>query len=188
MQSPELSKTLHNVDNNHFFRTNSCNGKQTSSSNADKNGNVAKPNAELYIPTFSSTNPNFMATIKTNIPKQKSLCTTTKLSTATEHDTTPSISSTKSNPTRHTTQQLKMESKQPNYNLNYFSYINIQGLKPKTVLSKVPFINDVLTEKKQLFMCLSETWLNDHTEAELVIPNYKLFRTRQLKKENLKKR
>ena len=61
--------------------------------------------------------------------------------------------------------------------LNYFSFLNIQGLKPKTVCSKVPYVKDLLTCGQQLFIGLSETWLKGHKEAELEIPiNYKVFR------------
>lgn len=54
--------------------------------------------------------------------------------------------------------------------------INIQGLKPRTVPSKVPFIQDLLTENNQLFIALSETWLAEHRDAELNIAGYSLFR------------
>ena len=42
--------------------------------------------------------------------------------------------------------------------------------------SKVPYISDLLLEKKQLFMSLTETWLYNHKDAELHIEGYKLFR------------
>ena len=60
--------------------------------------------------------------------------------------------------------------------MNFFTFANIQGLKPKTVASKVPYINDLLTTNQQLFVGLSETWLSDHIDAELHVPNYVLFR------------
>ena len=42
--------------------------------------------------------------------------------------------------------------------------------------SKVPYITDLLTEKKQLFMAVTETWLSNHKDGELQIDGYKLFR------------
>ena len=56
--------------------------------------------------------------------------------------------------------------------LNYFSLFNVQGLKPKTRPSSVPYVRDILHEKKQLFICLTETWLDDHLAAEVDIPGY----------------
>ena len=61
--------------------------------------------------------------------------------------------------------------------LNFFSYVNIHGLKPKTVPSKIPYIADVLSANHQLFVGLSETWLKDHKDAELAIEGYKLYRS-----------
>ena len=40
--------------------------------------------------------------------------------------------------------------------------MNIQGLAPQTVQSKVPFVSDILTPDKQLFFGLSETRLKNH--------------------------
>ena len=61
--------------------------------------------------------------------------------------------------------------------LTHFSVFNIQGLVPKTVISKVPYVSDVLHEKNSLFINLTETWLEGHTEAELHIDGYKLFKS-----------
>ena len=47
--------------------------------------------------------------------------------------------------------------------------MNIQGLAPQTVQSKVPFITDLILHDKQLFTGLSETWTKNHKEAELSI-------------------
>ena len=58
-----------------------------------------------------------------------------------------------------------------------FSLFNISGLKPQTKPSKVPYIEEILNDKNQLFMCLTETWLKRHTQAELAIDGYKLFRS-----------
>ena len=54
--------------------------------------------------------------------------------------------------------------------------MNIQGLKPRTIPSKVPFIKDLLFHDKLLFIALTETWLRDHLDAEINIDGYKLFR------------
>jgi hypothetical protein len=54
--------------------------------------------------------------------------------------------------------------------------MNIQGLCPQTVPTKVPFINDSLCSENQLFIGLSETWLQSHNDAELSIEGYTLFR------------
>ena len=60
--------------------------------------------------------------------------------------------------------------------MSSFSVFNLHGLKPNTVPSKVPYIADRLTETNQLFMCITETWLKDHKDAELYIDGYTLFR------------
>ena len=54
--------------------------------------------------------------------------------------------------------------------------MNIQGLCPQTVPSKVPFISYSLCSENQLFIGLSETWLQSHKDAELSIEGYTLFR------------
>ena len=54
--------------------------------------------------------------------------------------------------------------------------LNIQGLKPRTVPTKVPFIHDLLVHNKLLFIALTETWLRDHLDAEVNIDGYKIFR------------
>ena len=63
-----------------------------------------------------------------------------------------------------------------NNKLNCFSLWNCRGLKSLTVPSKVPFIQDLLREENQLFIALTETWLNEHKNAELLINGYTLFR------------
>jgi len=52
----------------------------------------------------------------------------------------------------------------------------VAGLKPQTVPSKVPYIESLLKEKNQLFIGLTETWLKGHTQAELNIEGYRLYR------------
>ena len=54
--------------------------------------------------------------------------------------------------------------------------MNIQGLCPQTVQSKVPFVQDIIAPEKQLFFGLSETWLQSHNDAELQIEGYTIFR------------
>ena len=57
-----------------------------------------------------------------------------------------------------------------------FTILNIRGLKPQTVPSKVPYIQDLLQHRKQLFMALTETWLKDHLDAELAVEGYTILR------------
>ena len=59
--------------------------------------------------------------------------------------------------------------------MNTLSLFNIQGLQPQTVQSSVPLVNDILKDKNQLFIVLTETWLYNHKEAELEIKGFKLF-------------
>ena len=55
-------------------------------------------------------------------------------------------------------------------------YINIQGLCPQTVPSKVPYLEG-LAESRPLFFGLSETWLNQsYLAAELEVEGYTIFR------------
>ena len=60
--------------------------------------------------------------------------------------------------------------------IKYFSLLNIQGLCPKTVPSSVPFVADMLHDKSQLFLSLTETWLCDQLEAELHIEGYQIYK------------
>ena len=60
--------------------------------------------------------------------------------------------------------------------LTTFAFFNIRGLKPRTTLSKVTAISDLLFESTQLFMGLSETWLCNHVDVELHIKGYSLHR------------
>lgn len=70
--------------------------------------------------------------------------------------------------------------------LDYYSFMNIQGLCPQTKSSKVPYIRDLLQEQNQLFIGLSETWLSCEKDAELHIDNYTLFKVNSPR--NLKKK
>ena len=60
--------------------------------------------------------------------------------------------------------------------MSCFSVFNVHGLKPTTVPSKVPYISDILAEKNQLFMAVTETWLHNHKDGEIEIDGYKFFR------------
>ena len=60
--------------------------------------------------------------------------------------------------------------------LSSFSVFNVHGLKPNTVPSKVPYIADLLAEKNQLFMAVTETWLHNHKDGEIQVNGYKFFR------------
>ena len=72
--------------------------------------------------------------------------------------------------------------------MNFLSFVNIHGLKPKTVPSKVPFISDLIKENNQLLVGLSETWLKHHTEAELFVDGYKLYRSDRSRSKSSKGR
>ena len=68
---------------------------------------------------------------------------------------------TNSKTTNDTTNELKTNK------LSYFSYVNIRGLKPKTVPSKVDLISDIVHDDDKLFFALSETWLHKQKDAEI---------------------
>ena len=40
----------------------------------------------------------------------------------------------------------------------------------------MPFVQDLLKDRNQLFMALTETWLREHNNAELQVEGYTLFR------------
>ena len=60
-------------------------------------------------------------------------------------------------------------------------------MKPSTVPCKLPFIQDLLQDTRQLFCALTVTWLKDHLDAELKIDGYTLFRQDCLR-QNKKRR
>ena len=61
--------------------------------------------------------------------------------------------------------------------MNKISLLNIRGLIPKTVPTKVPYIENLLSDEGQLAFALTETWLTDgHNDAECYIPGYTLYR------------
>ena len=65
-----------------------------------------------------------------------------------------------------------------------FSYLNIRGLLPQTVPSKVPFVQDELYDSSAIVFALTETWLNDtHLDAELNISGYTLMRQDRIRKK-----
>jgi len=56
-------------------------------------------------------------------------------------------------------------------------FLNIQGLCPQTRPSSVPYLKDLTSTSKYLFLGLTETWLTDnHKKGELKIYNYTMFR------------
>ena len=61
--------------------------------------------------------------------------------------------------------------------LENFSLLNIRGLKPRSVPSKVPYIGDLLSHSKQLFFALTETWLKDQLDAEVQLDGYEIRRS-----------
>ena len=68
--------------------------------------------------------------------------------------------------------------------LSCVAQMNVEGLKTSTS-SSVPYIRDVLHEDNLLFMLLTETWLRDQVDAEIVIDNYAIYgadRSRQKKR------
>ena len=69
--------------------------------------------------------------------------------------------------------------------LSMFSYLNIRGLVPQTVPSKVPYIKDELEDTSGVAFAITETWLNDtHLDAELYIDGYSLFRKDRIRKKS----
>ena len=61
-------------------------------------------------------------------------------------------------------------------NITYFSFMNIRGLMPRTLPTKVPYVRDLLISENRLFFALTETWLRDQKDAEISIPGYCIFR------------
>ena len=60
--------------------------------------------------------------------------------------------------------------------LNAFSFLNIQGNQSKTVQSKVPYVENILEPKNQLFIGVTETWFKEHKDSEVNIEGYTVFR------------
>ena len=59
-----------------------------------------------------------------------------------------------------------------------YSVFNVQGFRPQTKPSKVPYIRDILFDKNQAFIGLTETWLSEnHLKAELDITGYFMFKS-----------
>ena len=68
--------------------------------------------------------------------------------------------------------------------LSMFSYLNIRGLIPQTVPSKIPFINDELSESSAIAFAITETWIDEsHLDAELNIAGYTLLRQDRTRKK-----
>ena len=65
-----------------------------------------------------------------------------------------------------------------------FSYLNIRGLIPQTVPSKVPYVRDELIESSAIAFAITETWLNkSHLDAELKIDGYTIKRKDRVRKK-----
>ena len=66
-----------------------------------------------------------------------------------------------------------------------FSYLNIRGLIPQTVPSKIPYITDELQESSAIAFAVTETWLNQsHLEAELFIAGYTIKRKDRIRRKS----
>ena len=52
----------------------------------------------------------------------------------------------------------------------------------------MPYIQDLVRDQNQLFMALTETWLREHTDAELKIDGYTLFRQDRKREQRRKGR
>ena len=66
--------------------------------------------------------------------------------------------------------------------LTMFSYLNIRGLIPQTVPSKVPYVTDELISTSAAFFAMTETWL-----TLLVIEKLSLAGRLNVAEENSKK-
>ena len=79
---------------------------------------------------------------------------------------------TSSRPGRQRTTHVHAGGSHGHGSLNYFTVWNVQGLKPRTVPTKVPFVQDLLKDHKQLLIPLTETWLRERNDAELQVDGY----------------
>ena len=142
-----------------------------------------------------------------NFPAYDTSATTTNASSTRIHTSTSSHhenNATKGNSTPHanayptskepSTSTRLSTSKEPwklpidsNPSINYFSFLNIQGLSPKTIDSKTPYLKDILKPSNQIFIGLSETWLKDHLDAELAIDGYTIFRSDRRRQKKSKR-
>ena len=52
---------------------------------------------------------------------------------------------------------------------------NVEGLKTSSSTS-VPFVRDLIEEKNLLLLVLTETWLREHLNAELSVPDFTIYR------------
>ena len=178
-----------------FFRPDPRHEGRDNVSNGTENLCISKPNDTVPI-QLSETflrDSNKSETTSTERQHNKPISSTESIPES--YDTSVSHQSndgTKSQPNFQKQQSKSIPYTEPNSKTNstsskpnddlkrpsatYFSYANIQGLKPKTVQSKVPTISDLLHEKEQMFFALSETWLRDHKDAEIQIDGYTIFR------------
>ena len=61
--------------------------------------------------------------------------------------------------------------------ISIFQSLNIRGLIPQTVPSKVPYVQDELIQSSAVAFAITETWLNkSHLEAETKVDGYELRR------------
>lgn len=131
------------------------NGVQTGSNHTSHKPSTTKQLSSNALPTATTPQPI--------IPTKPS---TTIHPTVLTNDAT----------TKHPPTEYEHAPTCPTNSINYFTFMNIQGLKPETVPSKIPFLSDILDNKNQLFIGLSETWIHNHLEGELQIDGYKMFR------------
>ena len=69
--------------------------------------------------------------------------------------------------------------------MSYYSLFNVQGICPQTKPSKVPYLSDIVIDKNQVFLALTETWLSDDIlPAELQISGYTLFLSDRVRKKS----
>ena len=54
--------------------------------------------------------------------------------------------------------------------------MNIRGLIPRTVPTKVPSIANLCCDEAHLDFALTETWLADHNDAKTQITGYSMYR------------
>lgn len=146
---------------------------------------------DTSIPTVSTMEPSVPTNISSNSTTICSSASTTNAnantSTAANSTTTSPANATSTNaqsnlisdpscPNTPSATSPAGTTKNVNYCLSSFSVLNVAGLKTQTTPSKVPYVELILKDKNELFMALTETWLKGHTQAELNIEGYKLYR------------
>ena len=62
--------------------------------------------------------------------------------------------------------------------ISTYLLFNVQGLCPQTKPSKVPYLEEFLSNSNKVFLALTETWLNhEYFDSELSIEGFNLFRS-----------